>query len=98
MGDIKSSKQLGDDSGKKSSKIRRGKKLRQNKERNLKFKVLGTNANGISSKLESFNNLIAKEKPACFMLQETKLKRTGKIKMRGYQIFETARKKKKLGD
>ena len=65
---------------------------RKNKKITKKFKIWGSNANGILSKQESFNNFLDTEKPCCFFLQETKCTRVGQFKVDGYQIFETVRK------
>ena len=56
--------------------------------------MLGNNANGIIGKKASFLNLIKNEKPTCFMLQETKVKKAGQFRVEGYQIFEYVRQNK----
>ena len=61
------------------------------------FSILGTNSAGLNPKRESFYNLINKFKPSVISLQETKLTRSGLIKVLGYQIFENVRKNKKGG-
>ena len=60
-----------------------------------KFKIIGNNANGIESKKQSFKNLIKNEEPTCFVLQETKCKRVGQLRVEGYQIFEVVRQNNK---
>ena len=81
----------------KANKVRNSKHNRRgygqrNKAKTTNFSILCNNANGIMSKKESFLNLIKNEKPSCFILQETKLQNTGKLKIEGYQVFELVRK------
>ena len=75
---------------KQKFKTRRG---QGSKKKNKKFnlKILGTNADGITAKKASLTNLLKNEKPTVFMIQETKLKTVGKLKINGFQIFETVR-------
>ena len=80
----------------KNKKTRRG-SGRKNKINNNRFRIIGTNADGILSKKESFLNLIKNENPSCFMVQETKLKSTGQLKVKGYQLFESIRKNRNGG-
>ena len=84
------------DGGKKKIKTKRGYGRKRGREtsENVNFKLIGNNANGILGKKESFLNLIKNEKPHCFMLQETKLRRKGQLKVDGYQIFDTVRDNK----
>ena len=70
--------------------------LRKNKTSKFKTDIsfVGVNAAGISSKLSSFDNLLKTLEPSVFFLQETKLKKQGRIKTehsKGYQIFELNR-------
>ena len=70
--------------------------LRKNKTPKFKTDIsfVGVNAAGISSKLSSFDNLLKTLEPSVFFLQETKLKKQGRIKTehsKGYQIFELNR-------
>ena len=44
---------------------------------------MGVNANGILSKKKSLTNLIKRENPSIVLIQETKLKRSGKFKLKG---------------
>ena len=44
------------------------------------MKLIGNNVDGILKKLESLENLIVNEKPAVIFLQETQVKRSGRIK------------------
>ena len=70
---------------------------KKNIRKSNKFTIVGTNADGISTKKESFLNLIQNEKPSCFMVQETKLKKIGQLKVKGYQLFESVRKDRNGG-
>ena len=59
------------------------------------FKLIGINAAGLSSKLTSFDKLLSDVCPGIFFVQETKLKRPGKIKTKmaaNYIIYELTRK------
>ena len=61
---------------------------------------MGANAAGLSSKMLSFENLVNLMKPSVFFLQETKMKREGKIKtdnIENYQVFELVRTSKQGG-
>ena len=67
---------------------------------NHEFDLLGVNAAGLSSKLYSFDNLLAEIKPGVFFIEETKMRTEGKIKTENssnYQIFERIRKKGRTG-
>ena len=80
----------------KKGKTRRGYGKKNNKEnkkgfKNIEFSILGTNANGILGKQESFKNTINNFKPSVITVQESKAKRMGTIKLKGYQIFEKLR-------
>ena len=46
---------------------------------------------GLRSKKESLINLVQAEKPAVFMIQETKIKRKNQMKIDGYELFEEPR-------
>ena len=49
----------------------------------------------MSSKLDSFENLLVKENPSIFCLQETKMKRPNQIKIssaKNYTMYELLRK------
>lgn len=59
--------------------------------------MIGTNADGLATKKESFLNLIQNERPSCFMVQETKFKNVGQLKVKGYQLFERIRKNREGG-
>ena len=62
---------------------------------NKMLKMVGVNAAGLSSKLNSFDKLLQDIEPGVFFVQETKMKRVGKIKTENakkYQIYELVRK------
>ena len=59
-----------------------------------KLKVIGTNANGLKSKQQSFTNLLDTDRPQIFMIQETKLKRKNQVRVEEYETFEKVRKNK----
>ena len=74
---------------KKKFPIRRGnKKSLVNNE----FTIVGVNAAGIKTKFKSFKHIIDSVNASCFVLQETKLKRKGwlKLELDGFQIFKGA--------
>ena len=81
----------------KSRKNRRA--LNKNR-KNGKQKVCltGVNCAGLTSKMESFKNLIIKARPCVFFLQETKFRNEGKLRhLKEYQIYELIRKNKQCG-
>ena len=59
--------------------------------KNIKLCILGTNANGLLGKQESWKNAVNNFKPSIITVQETKINRMGQIKLKGYQIFENIR-------
>ena len=78
-------------------KITRKKKTRRSKlkkNKMTKLKVIGTNANGLKSKKESFVHILDTDKPQVFMIQETKLRRKNQIKVEDYELFEKVRTNK----
>ena len=78
----------------KHGKTRRGYSKHQSKRKhlNLKFSIMGCNANGLSGKLDSLENAISHfDRPSCITIQESKL-RTNVIKIPGYQTFLRNRK------
>ena len=76
---------------------------RKNRKRNINgskyicFSLIGTNAAGLNPKRDSFYSLINKFRPSVITVQESKLPKSGLIKIPGYQIFEKIRKNKKGG-
>ena len=64
--------------------------------KNLRF--LGVNASGLRPKLSTFKKIIAELKPSVFLIEETKYKDEGKLKIGGnYIIFESVRKSRDGG-
>ena len=53
---------------------------RKEKKKEVSFKMLGNNENGLLCKLRSLEHVLSVEKPAAVFLQETKLKRLGRTK------------------
>ena len=74
---------------------------KKNKRKNLVNKInlslIGTNAAGLTSKKESFFNILNKYRPSIVTIQESKHKRAGSLKVPGYQAFEKVRKNKSGG-
>ena len=54
--------------------------------------IIGTNAAGLKSKLESFSHIMNKFRPTICTIQETKNNKIGLVKLPGYQLFEKTRK------
>ena len=52
------------------------------------FIIYGTNAAGLSSKLNSLKDVLKVIKPKVFMIQETKLSKHNNLKIDNYEIFE----------
>ena len=69
------------DEGKKPHNKSKQKRLRRKhkKRKSLKMNLIGNNVDGILKKLESLENLIQHENPAVIFLQETQVKRAGRI-------------------
>ena len=69
--------------------VHKRRKNRRPKKRNESFhsdvRLVGINCAGISSKLHSFDDLLGKLKPAVFYLQETKVKKQGRINTKKLQ-------------
>ena len=81
---------------KTNGKTRRGygKKTKSKQDKgilNIKLGLLGTNSNGISNKIESLKHAIGVFQPSIVTLQETKVRKLGSVKLRGYQVFEKIR-------
>ena len=78
----------------RTNKTRRGKgkkNKQKNERKNIDFSIIGSNANGLLGKQESLKNNINFFKPSIVTVQETKLKKLGSIRLKGYQIFEKLR-------
>ena len=72
----------------------------QNLTSNLNLKLIGANAAGLSSKLNSFDKILSDIKPGIFFLEETKMREMRKIKTENakkYQIYELFRKSSRGG-
>ena len=71
------------------------KNMRKNyriKQREQIFSIFGANSNGLWGKLDSLrDNINFFKNPTCINIQETKLRFQGKVKLDGYQVFETVR-------
>ena len=61
------------------------------------FLLMGSNANGLSTKQESLLHVINELNPSVITIQETFHNRKGRIKLEGYQIFEKIRDEKSRG-
>ena len=78
-------------------KTRRGygrKNKRKYETKSSHFSLIGTNAAGLTSKKESLFNVINIFTPSAILIQETKHKRKGALKLPGYQTFEKTRNDK----
>ena len=92
----------GNEYNKNKNKTRRGNGRKNNKNfknanKVIELSILGTNANGLLGKQESLINNINHFKPSIITIQETKIKRIGSIKLKGYQIFEKPREGGRCG-
>lgn len=65
--------------------------------KNKNLTKVGTNSAGLSSKIESFFNLINSFNPSIVTVQETKHTKMRKLKIPGYQNFERLRNGKPGG-
>ena len=82
----------------KKNKTRRGVNRKFVVDNNLR--LVGCNANGISSKFQSLDFIITQVNPSIICLQETKTVKPGRIKCdnsKNYVIFELNRKESKGG-
>ena len=77
--------------------LKKNKPCDSNKMSSKIFRVLGINASGLSSKVESFDKVLFDRKPSIWFIQETKRKPTDpRIKAKNfinYQVFEMQRVK-----
>ena len=80
-------------------KSRNRRALNRNRKNNgKKVCLIGINCSGLSSKMQSFRNLILNARPCIFFLQETKFKIEGKLRdFKEYQTYELIRKNKECG-
>ena len=81
----------------KVKKTRRGRRKKtKNFSKNLRF--LGVNAGGLRPKLSTLKKILSELKPSVFLIEETKYKEEGKLKLNSnYVIFESVRKSKDGG-
>ena len=69
----------------------------KDKKRKTALKLVGVNAAGLSSKFKSFDNMLTTLSPEVFFVEESKMRRPGKIKTKAsenYIIYELIRKNK----
>ena len=70
---------------------RQNRRKENNGIKGVEFSILGTNSNGIQAKKESLLKNINTFQPSVITIQETKLRKTGILKLHGYQVFEKVR-------
>ena len=58
---------------------------------------MGVNAGGLRPKLLTLKKVLSELKPSVFMVEETKFKEVGKLKLENYVIFEKVRKSRDGG-
>ena len=58
---------------------------------------MGVNAGGLRPKLLTFKKILNELKPSVFLIEETKYKDEGKMKIENYLIFELVRKSRDGG-
>lgn len=95
-------KSSNDVTNKSKEKTKNRRSLRKNKTRKCarKLTLVGVNSAGLSSKLDSFDHILSAIQPSVFFIQETKLRKQGRIKTqnsKNYSIFELVRKDKQGG-
>ena len=71
------------------NKIKR--KQFKNKQTKKNFSIFASNANGLKAKFDSLKANVNIFHPNCIILQKTKLRFPGTIKIEGYEIFENLR-------
>ena len=63
--------------------------VKHNKNKNVKFSLLGNNSAGIKAKTDSLEAVIKiLGNPSCITLQETKLSKNNIFQLNGYQVFQ----------
>ena len=69
-------------------KIRRGGggKNKTNNGKKSCFSILAANANGLRGKFDSLKNNINHFSPSCIIIQESKLRKSGSLKLKGYDF------------
>ena len=63
----------------------------------MQLRFLGVNAGGLRPKLLTFKKILNELKPSVFLIEETKYKDEGKMKIENYLIFELVRKSRDGG-
>ena len=58
---------------------------------------MGVNAAGLRSKFLTFKKVLEELKPSVFLVEETKLKEAGRIKVEDYVVFEKVRENRDGG-
>ena len=73
--------------------VKRGKRKSKKNQNtsNSKLTIIGANAAGLYNKIESLKRITSFFNPGAIMLQETKARRKGKLKLLNYEIFENIR-------
>ena len=84
------------------TKINQRKLIRKRKRKRVKYyekslRLVGVNANGLKSKLNTFRKVLVDLQPSMFFIQESKYKTTGRLKFENFEIFEMVRKHKDGG-
>ena len=75
----------------------RGESNKVNNVKNTNLTILGNNSAGLTGKIDSLKRAIEVFSPGVIMLQETKVKKQGKIKLKGYVVFEKIRQNNEGG-
>ena len=85
----------------KKKKTKRGKgkgKRRKKENEQIQLSLMGSNSNGLKAKFDSLlNNVNIFSQPNCITLQESKLVKSGIIKLPCYQVFQLNRSVKQGG-
>ena len=71
--------------------MRRGRGWGENNNKCSNLTIIGNNCAGLTGKLKSLKRIIQKFTPAGIMLQETKFKKLGQLKLAEYEVFEKLR-------
>ena len=75
----------------------RGESKKLNNLKNINLTLIGNNTAGLTGKLDSLKRLIQVRTPGVVMLQETKRKKEGKVKLPGFTVFEKLRENNEGG-
>ena len=82
---------------KKKTRRGRGESKKSKNPKNTNLTFIGNNSAGMTGKLESLKRAIEVFQPGVIMLQETKLKKKGGTKLKGFVIFEKLRENNEGG-